>query len=478
MRIVSHLRDWISGIFRGLLPRKRSSDPLEFDDEAFERIDRERLRKDLRLDADAKRYGSKGLPASSDRTEDGPHAKVRQELTQRINEGYRRANKQLQALKEAVEYRDLRPVLDEITQLPQAIRGDFVSELREEKRAMEQATMRRDAAEREISEYRERYGVTREVELRSGSDLRNLIGLTAIALVFQAAGNMVLFAQGLVAGFSAAAPIALIIGVVDVLWHHTCGRIGRRWRAPDAFSKVTGILFSSLCWVSIFVWNLTVVHLRLAIREQGFEEGMTTFVPAMLASPGFSDGISIILFVLGILCSFGAAMTGFSWDEPIPHLQKYGRIKHQAEEEISYAEDQLHDLKHHTALEWQSELEEMEELARNHRTVARGHLDRIQRIHENLQSFHADVSEAYSALISGYRSENRAHRPDGSRPPSYFDTVPELDVPEPLEVDLSTLLASRDKQELVFQRILSALEQQRGTRLPELSTWEADFGKA
>ena len=426
-RTFESIRKW-------LLPRSLGKDPLREFDEVFAPIDLEEAKKTLRLEERAHRFGSKDLPDSRDAYGDGPQSEIRQYVLDSVSAAYRRANRELERLRDAVTGRTIGQLVERARRLPDEVESQMTRERRIVDGRIEEARKELDWAEQRISDYQTTYRVKRDPEPRAGRHRKQLlIGTLSVAFV-QVGANMFLFAQGMAWGLAAGVSLAFLLAVLDILLHLMIGQVAGRVRAPDASSRIFGLSFTLLGISTIAVYNLSVVHLRNGIRLRGFAEGLEGFGPSLLGNPfGFTDAYSYMLLAIGLVCSILAFLAGWHWADPIPVFRKEGPRRTAAKEEIEFWTGELAETVVRSREESLAELELLVERISHNLQTTEALVKRMRRLKENLGTFLMGSEDVFGSLILFYRDENKLAR--SSPPPRYFREEPSLQATAPLEVD-------------------------------------------
>lgn len=464
----------------------RSAASDEDPEEVFEPIDVDGLTRELRLEEQAERYGRADLPATDDPAPDHVHVKVQQEVAGRVTRAFRKANRKLHGIEDAVRARSIEAPVEEAMLIPvratQAMREEDdrlarrVGELRAE----------RDEARARIERYRTRYTLERGLELREEVDQKRRLRWALLLGVGQAVANAVLFAQGMHYGLVMGLSLAVVLGVFDILAHFHAGRIACRVRAPDLGNLTLGAVFTLLVAMSIPSYTFGLVHLRNGIRTRGLAEGFEQWWPALRADPfGFSDFGSFALLAIGLVCSLLAVAAGWTWDEPVPVLREAGRRVRELDGELAWHHDRRRRLRRETAIRARRALGERAETIERNLQAAEALAGHASTLRENLFAFVRDAERAHDTLVQRYRDENRIHR--SSPPPAYFREPPSLRLEHPIELDAvatETILAEQRRLERDFHARLPGLQQEIDTledaplEAPDASTPDASSADA
>lgn len=295
------------------------------------------MKRELQIEEEAEYYGSRGLPGPSEVAWDGPQRRVHWFLQREINDAYRRANQRLAFLRAQLDRNDVRPLIQEIKELPTALKAQADQELADLVAKLQDARSDKASAESRIRSFQERYGVERGPELKEGWEVYRMLALTLLIAFGQMIANAMIFAQGLRFGVAMGLISAALIGAGDVLLHSWLGSLSRRVLSPPWTRRFVGGVLVALSIVSVTVVNLVVVHLRLVIRDYGFDGANTLLLDSVLNNTfGFSDSLSYLLLFVGVVCSTAAFLTGLQWNDPIPEFRKHGRTVQVCKNEIAH----------------------------------------------------------------------------------------------------------------------------------------------
>lgn len=443
--ILSRFLRGIGAFFRSLL-RPASTDPLRDLDEVFAPIDMEEVIRRFKIAEEAKRFGANELPASTDTHLDGPQNRLKQYIEDEVTAAFRRANSELERLRHALNARDVEPLLAAAEQLPADVARMIETDTREASRRLNSATNERGTIEGELSTYKQRFGLTRNPRLRDYSDLRILLAGTVLLGIGQAAANAVFFSQGMTYGLAASLWFAVLLGVLDIIFHFIGGRQAARVQAPDPWNRLSGVVVVGLIAVTLPIYNLGLVHLRNSVRRLGFADGTDAWLQSMITHPfGFTDFGSFMLLGIGLLCSSLAVWTGWVWDEPVPKLREAGRKLVTLTEELEYWEERKHISAYEARANAEAALERLCGDVMHNTRMSQALVGRIERIHANLTTFVNDAERASVTLLQLYRDENRIAR--STPPPAYFHEGVTLQIQQPLDIDLKEVRQIRDRQE-------------------------------
>lgn len=407
----------------------------------FTPIQVERVRDRFALLEQARRFGEGGLPAPDDVELDGPQKRVKQYVTESINDAFRRANLELERLRGALRSRDVSRKVSAVEQAPSRLNTKIARKIAGIDREIDRLEAQRASESARLSEFRRTYEVDRDPELLEPWHRRGLLyGVLALALL-QAAANTFFFAQGSRWGLSAGLAFAFLLGFVDVAFHLSGGWVLRGLRSPTWWDRFFGSVMLALIFLSVPLWNLGIVHLRNGVRVRGFEAGLENWLPAFAAAPfGFEDFTSWVLLAIGLGCSISAVVAGAKWDEPIPALRKSGYKLRELQEDLSDLQSQRAEVEETQRNAMEDELDGLIEEIERDVVASEAIVARMKRLRENLFVFVDDAEKAYQTLIQIYRDENRLARPtDAPEAPPYFQERPSINTDHPLDLDMEEL---------------------------------------
>ena len=437
---------WTS--IRGTVRRwfgREPADPLDRRDETFEPFDVDALKQGLELAGEAVRFGSRDLPRYDDTSPDAPQVRIRQHIGDQVDEAFRRANRELERLTDAIRARDIRDLADRARRLPDEVSRRASQETAEAEQQMESLGLRRRELQMRLDIYRRRHRLDRGPELKEPHHRKQLLTWTAVLALLQAGANALLFAQGMTYGLSAGLLMAAALGLFDVGYHFSLGRVATRVHAPERLQRVVGGAFLLLIAGSVAFWNLGLVHLRNGIRTQGLADGLELWWTNLRQDPfGFTDFGSFALLAIGLLCSILAVVSAWHWDEPIPVYRRLGRALREVDADLGYWRDRSTVALAEAIEEGQDELDRLYADIDHWVNVAEAVLKRMIRLRENLTVFLRDAERAHEALVRFYRDENRMAR--SGPPPAYFQQPPVHRFDHPLAVDVAEIRAFVEAQ--------------------------------
>lgn len=448
VRTVGRTWRWMTGIFR-----RGDAAPTD-PNIVFTKIDVEGLKQRLRLAEQAERFGRAGLPAHNALDLDGPQRQVLQHLKTELAEGFRRTNTRLTRLWSALRARDVTEMVQNLESLPARRQKEIEVELSRLNTELERDQRLRDRTQRELEEYRTRYGL-REPDLKSSVDRRKLLTFTILVALLQALANTVFFAEGATYGIAAGLTAAVLLGLADVFIHTWGGRLASAVRAPEWWLRLpcAGLILALVA--SVLLWNLGIVHLRNGVRLHGFQEGSERWLTNFVQDPvGFTDFYSYALLAIGLVCSISAVAAGLTWDEPVPRLRKLGRRLEEAQADVEDTEESIAELQQEWAEDLREECEQERARIQHNLNMADALFRDIRGVHENLMAHVVDAKHAFETLIQFYRDENLLARAGVASPP-YFQQAPAFDMSIPLEVNLSEMREFVERQHQVATRVLS-----------------------
>jgi hypothetical protein len=413
-------------------------DPLADHDETFAPIDIDRVRGELRLGEEARRFGARDLPHRDDPTPDGPQIRVTAFITEQVDEAFRRANRELERLTDAIRGRDVHGAVERAERLPAELATRTRTDVREANQHVRTLDARRREVRQRVSAFRERHGIARGPELTEPQHRKVLLASTIGLAVVQALANATLFAQGMTFGLSAGLFLAIGLGFFDIGHHFTLGRVATRVHGRGVFNRAVGALFLVLVTASAAFYNLGLVHLRIGIRERGFTDGVNQWWPQFRGDPlGFTDFGSFALLAIGLMCTVLAVVSAWNWDEPIPEYRRLGRRLRELDGDLGHWRDRAERIVQDAVDEGREELERLHDDIDHALNTSEALLHRMTRLKENLSVFVRDAEHAHAVLVRTYRDENRLARQ--SPPPRYFEDAPSVALEHPLAVDVAQI---------------------------------------
>ena len=446
---------WIKDAFQAVMslifPRRRP-DPLQSSDETFEPIDVEGVKAELNLAAQASRYGKKELPDSRESELDGPQESIRERIRGEVDEAYRRANREKERLADALRARSVESLVEKAVKLPAQKIEELRIERRDIRHKIESLTAQRVELTDRLRAYRENHAIDRGPSLKKGHERKAVVTATIALAIVQALANSLLFAQGMERGISQAWMLAALLGAADVGWHFHVARVGTRIHGHRWYERIPGGLAVLLFVITVPVYNLSLVHLRLAVQRFGLSEGAEVWLATLQSNPfGFSDFWSILLLGIGLLCSSLAVVAAWQWDEVIPEYRNIGRKIGEIDGSLGYWRDLDDRMLMDASADAEEWLEEIREQIENNLMIAKAIVSRMERLMENLESFLAGAETSYAALIRFYRDENCLAR--STNAPEYFSHPVKLAAKPSVDINLGKFQSFVETQERYTKKL-------------------------
>lgn len=258
---------------------------------------------------------------------------------------------------------------------------------------------------------------------KQAASLANIIGLSLLMILLESAGNAYLFSQNNPLGILGGLIAAFLVSFGNVSMSTILG-MGVRYinmnGIRNLLKKFAGLIFA-LAWVAFALcYNAAVAHFRDAVettlewREAG-EMAITT----LLANPaGLNTMESYVLFLLGFFISIIALLKGYHSSDPCPGYSKVAQDVIDARDDyIGHLEESIETLAEH-----RNEAVEALHAARDEvERQVRDSVDALygqKALQSNLHPFLEQCNIVANYLLSVYRDANKAARSD--EPPAYF----------------------------------------------------------
>jgi hypothetical protein len=439
--MVQALKNWINSLF-ALIRHDQS-----FWDPKFVPLDIDELDQKRGFSEQAKYYAERGLPSEQDTEPDAGHQIIYKYIYQLGLRLHTIASKRLQ------EYKTIKPsihpeeFIERIRSIPASFKHETSFRYSQYKKDHEDISKDLYTTTKDYDQFRLDNGINREPDYPSSKFV--YLAIPALLLAFEIVFNSIVFStasEGLRGGIK----LAFIIAFINVIVSAVLGYNVRYLNVRKWYLKIIGIL-CLIVLVSFIPLNLFIAHFRDAafalqdIDSMSLLEAMqkqrnlfSSAQEAFLNHPFSLDSPeSWGLFIIGCLFFIGSAIDGYKLDEKIPGYSRlHKRIKELNEELISERD------KYHKELNAYKEkfLHSLSVAQDNFNSQLRSFMNyfNLCEVISNVYDQQCEeYKQAYLALISLYRAENRAHRKE-SNPPKYFsDPISPIVMPA-LIVDLSS----------------------------------------
>jgi hypothetical protein len=211
----------------------------------------------------------------------------------------------------------------------------------------------------------------------------------------------------LVGGLYEGVVMAFAIALVNMLLSFLLGFWCLRYlKHENPVPKGVAVLFTLLGFVALLTLNLGIGHLR-TLLSQGTGDALRYVAAEAFArvwTMGFNlgDYFSYVLLGLGFLCSIGAALSGYWWDEPYPG---YGQVTRKRDASVKkllrQKNDALADLDEALADALQ-QLDATRDAVRRNTVEYTATLDALNEIHAGYKVYVAGLQESLNAACRAY----------------------------------------------------------------------------
>lgn len=397
----------------------------------FPRLDVEHLKVTLKVEKQGIHQGSQDLPSSSDTTLDASQDAIITHLRGVYLSAVDKASQTLSRLRlrrrELLNTLDPRQILAEAKEVPTIARTRVV-ELEAEKRAhLKFLRVEQLKAQRQYNVFREENELTH----REAHYPESFVYHWAVIAAFifgESLANSYFFKDATDSGFLGGIFVATLISVVNVLVAAAVlgSQVLPQFNHVRPFRRFFfGGVGTAICVLVIFLINLAAAHTR-AIISRAVKEGSLAsteaFREAILAlkeRPFAVDNFEAwMLFVIGLIIAFSAAIKGYTADDPYPNYGHEDRLRRKAQ--AAYALEQTAYFREVTGRIRTVE-ESMHSLRAKVRQAVQGHdlaLEESRRTIDDCRLFVQHLNDVAKSLLRTYRDINRRVRT--SPPPGYF----------------------------------------------------------
>jgi hypothetical protein len=272
--------------------------------------------------------------------------------------------------------------------------------------------------EDEIERFRQEHHLQRMPQYPQSLKLR--WGFILLLLLIECILNGTFLARGHELGLLGGITEAFVIALMNIV----IGLIAGRKIVPQIlhrmlWRKLLGFFGIILYVVWLLGFNLCVAHYRYALSGEQPEQAPQLAVATLLAHPlGIVDIQAWLLFALGCLFSIGAAVDGWSMNDPYPG---YGALARRQEEFMEdYAAQkqelmaELKDIRNAALENMELSADGIERRQAEYHTILEGRA----RIRNNFLQYLQYLEQCGNDLLATYRAANRGAR--STAPPCHF----------------------------------------------------------
>lgn len=404
--------DKLSELFR--------SDEFVASSEVFPNIDKERLERDLHLEEEGWKRGSVQQPETSSKTLDHIELKAISRVEELRRRGLDNFETNRRVYSERLNQASSARMLIE-TESEDA-KARFTEEVTKWRALMVTPREAVQEAYRWRTQFREQNKIGVRPAKPSAS-WPNIIAVSLIMILLEAAGNAYLFSQNNPLGILGGLIAAFLVSFANVSMSTLLGMFTRLINCRgfrNLLKKVFGLVFA-LGWVAFaVVYNAAVAHFRDAVETTlDWRAAGEIAIETLMSTPaGLNTMESYVLFLLGFLILIVAFLKGYKSSDPYPGYSKVSAAVIDARNTyIDYLEDSIDTLAAHRD-------EAVDALRQARDEVARHIHDSVDALYgqkalqANLRPFLEQCNISANYLLAIYRDANKAAREE--EPPSYF----------------------------------------------------------
>ncbi len=386
----------------------------------FPNIDKERLVKELDLEAVGRQRGLEGQPETASKQLDHVELKA----VSRVEELRRKGLENFETNRRVYSERLNNAVSARM--LVETEANDAKARFAEEVTKWRALMVTPRERVQEAYRWRTRFREFNQLDLRPAKPATgwgNIIGLALVMILLESAGNAYLFSQNNPLGILGGLIAAFLVSFGNVSMSTIMG-MGVRYVNVKGFrnliKKLFGLLFA-IAWVLFAIgYNAAVAHFRDAVETTlEWREAGEIAIQTLVSNPiSLNTMESYVLFLLGFFISIVSLLKGYHSSDPHPGYSKVARDVIEARDEyIDHLEESIETLAQHRDEAVEALHEARDEVERQ----VRDSVDALygqKALNSNLSPFLAQCNIVANYLLSVYRDANKAARED--EPPAYF----------------------------------------------------------
>lgn len=449
MKFFKKILDWLFVKPRDL---EKTGDP------DFERIDLDKITKELRVLEEARELGAKRLPAENALNISGVEATIIKELTaqrqQYIRYGVRRRgviNDSINKLDITTDINNARQADEEFSRNASKILADYQSEIIffEEK-----AKICAD----ELRDFKIKNKIKRPSAHPVGGQKFFLYAFLPLLALIEGVVNATMFATGLDGGWLEGLRYAFLFSGVNIIFGFILARLIIRYVVHvNILKKLYGLLGIILSLTGVIFISLIIMHYRDSLIHE-VENAAKHALENILSRPFvFEDIYSIALFGISFIFGIFAILDGIKSDEIYPGYSKVTIKAEEANDDyigcLQKVSDKLQNLK-------DNELENLDKILNKVKASVvstQRYIDDKRQTKEKLEGAMNEVDKTIQALFLKFRQENEKFRNGVSRP-RYFDIYPEPEKYELPDFDVDKDLEFIGKQKNLLDVFVNEVE--------------------
>ena len=450
MGFLTGLWDWLTTSARGR-PEKGHPDlyPLDVD----------KLAKELRLEAEAKRLGEASLPAPEAHGISGPEAAIVQRVEKARQDYVDWANRRLNVISQDLGKRDVTQEVNRASQADDEFERKASALITEEDSVLRTAASAARSRKQELDRFRAEHGLTREARCPTGTGSFVRYAVLVFLVLIEGFANAGFFAQGLDTGLLGGFVQAGGLAAINVLIAFVLGKFAVPYvNHSNVLLKGAGLLALAASFLIMASIGLGIAHYRDALTLDAANPAQAALTTFLTNPVQLRDIFSWLLFVVSVTFALAAMFDGVSSDDPYP---RYGKLSRYAQQAVDDHEDELNALRATLEELKNEELRVLDEATlRSQASVAvfESLINDKRMAGQRLMTAIGDADNSLDALLGKFRTENEIHRKGVPRP-SYFDIRPELRPIQLPSFDVTADEASLRAQREQVKQLLAAVQE-------------------
>ncbi|MBD9361768.1 hypothetical protein [Methylomonas fluvii] len=385
----------------------------------FQRLDINKLKKELRLDERAKENGSKQLPSSGSEDFDDVESEIINTIEAERGICLNEFSDHLTTYNQRLANLNIEARLTQVTLAAKEAIGDFKAQIHQGQDDLEIARDDVDKHANQLKNFKLEHGLTRPAHYPRSKVFH--LGVIAIIFVAECLFNALFLAVGNEFGLLGGVGEAFVISLVNIGIALFLGRKA----VPFIFHKHFGL---KLFWGAIilifclgnFGFNLLVAHYRDALAIEMSDKAAITAMSSFMASPfNITDFKSWIMVGVGCFFALIALFDGLGMDDPYPKYGHWDRLRRRAYEtyadkKASLLED-LKDTRDGASIGLAQLKEDLIKRRQEHDSIIANRTNLLI----NFDTHQNYLESCGRELITFYRARNRESR--NTKPPKHFD---------------------------------------------------------
>lgn len=413
----------------------------------FEKVEIDKIVKDLHIVEEAEEAAKQGLPSLDSTDLDETETKIVGRL-----EAYQ-SNAEDGVDRELASYRKRLIDLD-----PEFRKHSIGGEVRNGKAKLKEKaeSARTDLrgkkeplkeAEKRLTDFQRKNKLSREASKHSDGYNIFLAGIIAVLFLIETLGNASFLAKGNELGLFGAYTEAIVISFANLGIAFLLGRLITNWSHVEWSRKSAGILAATAFVVFAFFFNLMVAHYR-EITGTVLDEGGQLAMSAFRENPlGLRDFQSWMLFCMGFLFAIISFIDGIKWaGDPYPGYSKVFFSYYGEDGEYKKYKDAYDNHEKELKTIFNGAVEKLDSIKqgllgseRERASILDGH----RHVIKSYQDYLNHLERAGNDLLKHYREVNRARR--GGEAPVRFNDKWEMAERAPIDDTLPEELLKREE---------------------------------